>query len=100
VRSHYVEYLQPAFAGVALSISTWVSGMAERSSPRRYLFVRQGDRSILARAETLWVFIDLRSGRASPVPEALRAAFDVMPDDNEVLRKLGLAPPAPRVATR
>lgn len=90
IRSHYIEYFQPGFAGDSLSISTWVAGMAERSSPRRYLFVRDSDRRVLARAETLWTFIDLRTGRGCSVPEAVSSAFEVIPDEAEVLSALGL----------
>ncbi len=63
----------------------------QRSTPRRYLFVRETDRTVLAQAETIWVFVDLASGRRRPIPPELLAAFDPVPEDTEVRKTLGLA---------
>jgi acyl-CoA thioester hydrolase len=91
VRSHFVEYLRPAFAGERLAIFTWVPEFTQRSTPRRYLFVREDDRVLLAQAETRWVFVDLATGRRRPLPDELLAAFEVVPDDAEARRLAGLA---------
>ena len=91
VRSHFVEYLRPAFAGDVLDAHTWVPEFNQRATPRRYLFVRDADRTIVAQAETRWVFVDLESGRRRELPETLLAAFEPAPDDAEVRRMLGLA---------
>ncbi|MEJ2216818.1 MAG: acyl-CoA thioesterase [Gemmatimonadota bacterium] len=91
VRSHFIEYVSPAFEGDTLSIYTWVKGMGSRSSPRRYLFWREHDGKAIARAETLWVFVDMRTGRPHQVPPELRDAFPVIPTDDEALSELGLA---------
>ena len=91
VRSHFVEYFRPAFADQAISIHTWVPRFDQRSTPRRYLFVRDDDRAVLAGAETIWVFVDLTTGRRRPIPPELLAAFEPMPEDAEVRRRLGLA---------
>jgi acyl-CoA thioester hydrolase len=90
VRSHFIEYLRPAFADERLGAHTWVPRFDQRSTPRRYLFVRDSDRSVLARAETSWVFVDLARGRRRPIPPELLDAFDPVPEDAEVRRALGL----------
>jgi acyl-CoA thioester hydrolase len=90
VRSHFIEYLRPGFEDELLTVHTWVPRFDQRSTPRRYLFVRESDRRILARAETLWVFVDLESGRRCKLPTELIAAFEVVADDAEVYRILGL----------
>lgn len=90
VRSHFIEYLRPGFAGEPLGAHTWVPRFDQRSTPRRYLFVRDTDRAVLARAETSWVFVDLTSGRRRPIPPELLEAFDPVADDAEVYRVLGL----------
>jgi len=90
VRSHFIEYLRPAFENQLLSAHTWVPRFDQRSTPRRYLFVRETDRQILAQAETRWVFVDLESGRRRPLPPELIEAFEVVADDAEVYRILGL----------
>ena len=90
VRSHFVEYLRPAFAGERLAIHTWVPEFSQRSTPRRYLFVREDDQQLLAQAETRWVFVDLVTGRRRALPEELVAAFEVVPDEAEARRAAGL----------
>lgn len=91
VRSHFIEYLRPAFAGERLAVFTWVPEFTQRSTPRRYLFVRETDRQLLARAETRWVFVDLATGRRRPLPDDLIAAFEVVGDEAEARREAGLA---------
>jgi acyl-CoA thioester hydrolase len=91
VRSHFIEYLRPGFAGERLAVFTWVPAFSQRSTPRRYLFVREPDRQLLAQAETRWVFVDLASGRRRPLPDELLAAFEVVHDEDEARRAAGLA---------
>ena len=90
VRSHTIEYLQSAHAGESLSLLTWVAGLRHHSSPRRYLFWRGSDRQVLAKAETLWVFVESSTGRPRPIPEELRTAFEIVPKDEDVLESLAL----------
>lgn len=91
VRSHFVEYLLPAFVGDDLQLATWVADMRASRSTRRYLFWRDRDRRVVARAETLWVFVDLDAGRPRPIPPELRADFELVDaDEAGVLRRLGL----------
>jgi acyl-CoA thioester hydrolase len=90
VRSHFVEYLRPAFAGEQLAVHTWLPEFTQRSTPRRYLFVREDNRQLLAQAETRWVFVDLATGRRRALPEELIAAFEIVPDEAEARRAAGL----------
>jgi acyl-CoA thioester hydrolase len=90
VRSHFIEYLRPAFAGDLLSAHTWVPKFDDRTTPRRYLFVREKDRQVLAQAETRWVFVDLALGRRRSLPPELVEAFEVVPREQEVREALGL----------
>lgn len=89
-RSHYIEYLGAAFEGDVLSLYTWVDEPGSSSWLRHYAVQRgrgPGD-PVIARAETLWVYVDTRSGRARRIPEALRAVFQ--PATAERLTQLGL----------
>jgi len=86
VKSHYIEYVRPAFEDDALHVVTWEAGFEERTSPRRYLILRADDREVLARAETVWIFMDLRTGRAIPIPDEMREAFEVVVSEEEVLQ--------------
>ncbi len=92
VRSHFIEYFRPAFAEEQLSVHTWVPRFDQRSTPRRYLFVREEDRTEVAEAETVWVFVDIATGRRRPIPPELLKSFEPMPEEQEVRRVLGLAP--------
>lgn len=97
VRSHYVEYLRPAFEGDALRVATWVADIVPPRSTRRYVFWRDGDARPVVRAETLWVFVDLGTGRPRAIPDDLASAFILIPDEATVYDELGLSfrgPPA------
>ncbi len=89
-RSHYIEYLGAAFEGDVLSLYTWVDEPGSSSWLRHYAVRRGRDPGdpVIARAETLWVYVDTRTGRARRIPEALRAAFE--PATAERLTQLGL----------
>lgn len=84
VRTHGIEYLRPALLDDPVRLLTWVSSIGERSSLRKYLFWRESDRQILARAESNWVFIDLRTGLPRPITDEVRQSFAVVGDDAEV----------------
>ena len=88
IRSHTIDYLRPAFASETLTVLTWIGGFEEQESPRHYLFWRERDRKILAKARTVWVFVDAQTGRARTIPAEFRSVFDVVADEREVLRAL------------
>ena len=77
VRSHFVTYIRPAFAGETITLQTWVAEMKQRSSSRRYLVWRTKDQQVLVEAETIWVYVDRQSGRPQRIPNDLRASFAV-----------------------
>jgi len=88
IRSHFIEYLRPAMAGDDLVLVTWVAGFAARSSPRRYIFWRPRDQRVIAKAETLWVYVQAATGRPLRVPASVQNAFEVIEDEEEVLKAL------------
>jgi acyl-CoA thioester hydrolase len=97
VRSHFIEYLRPALSGDEIVAYTWVTAMEGRTSPRRTLFVRNADRpQVLAQAETVWAFVDFKTGRSMPVTEEVRSAFEIVASEDEVLRAAGLPSKASR----
>jgi len=57
--------------------------MKQRSSARRYLVRRTDDLQVLVEAETIWVFVDRKSGRPQRIPNELRAAFEVMGENTD-----------------
>lgn len=88
VRQHTITYKRPALAGDVITAATWVAELASRQSLRRYLFWRAADRSVLAEAATVWIYINMATGRPSRLPASLQSAFEVVEDDKEVLQFL------------
>jgi acyl-CoA thioester hydrolase len=78
VRSHQIEYLQPAFAGEEIVIRTWVATMRKVSSLRRYRILRAVDQAVLATAETLWAFIDYSTGQPQRIPAEVAESFQIV----------------------
>lgn len=74
-RSHWIEYLSPAFAGDELLGLTWVETIRRVRSLRQYQFRRPSDQRLLARGETEWVFVDQATGHPRPIPDSVRACF-------------------------
>jgi acyl-CoA thioester hydrolase len=82
VRSHKIEYLNPAFSNEQLAVFTWVVNFRRVRSLRRYTFVRKSDDALIARGETEWVFVDAVSGRPRRIPDAVMRAFPLVAEDN------------------
>ncbi|NTU58331.1 MAG: acyl-CoA thioesterase [Chlorobiaceae bacterium] len=89
VRKHTIEYFISAFAGDQLDLHTWIEGIRDCQSVRRYLLTKAGTTRILAKAETLWVCVDPETGRPKRVPEEFLDAFDLVADEAEALRIIG-----------
>ncbi|MCA9101401.1 MAG: acyl-CoA thioesterase [Pirellulales bacterium] len=81
VRSHQIRYLQPAFAGEALRVVTWIASAKSARCLRRYKIVRPTDRAILASAETEWAYVSFATGAPIRVPREVIGAFDIVADD-------------------
>lgn len=77
VRSHKIEYLQPAFGGESILVETWVASMQRATSLRRYQIVRESDQALLATAETLWAFVNYATGRPTRILPEIAAAYPV-----------------------
>ena len=74
---HEIDYKQAAFLGDGIVARTWV-GSASRIRVERFTeLLRASDRSVLARARTLWCPIDTRTGKPASVSSEVRACFSV-----------------------
>jgi acyl-CoA thioester hydrolase len=78
VRSHTIEYLQPAVAGDEILIETWVATMRKVTSLRRYRVLRRGDGQLLAKAETHWAFVNYATGKPARVPIEIVQSFPLV----------------------
>ena len=77
VRSHQIEYLQPALPGDAIVVRTWVADMKKVTSLRRFQIRRPTDDLILAEASTNWAFINFQTRTLCRIPPEVTEAFEV-----------------------
>jgi acyl-CoA thioester hydrolase len=75
IRRHEIDYLRPALRGDKLEVRTWVDSAAAAKTNRRTEVKRQSDGKILAKASTIWGFVDVMTGRPTRIPEIIRTAF-------------------------
>jgi len=84
-RSHHIEYLSPAFEGERLLALTWVTDLQRVRSCRRYRFLRAADHAVLADAESLWVFVDAKTGRPRSIPPSVTSCYEPLQEDEVVI---------------
>lgn len=80
VYSHRIIYRHPCMPGEPITLYTWVHGFRRVQSLRKYRFIRDADRRILAEAETDWAFISLEKLRPVAIPREILEAYQVLPD--------------------
>lgn len=83
VRTHQIEYLSPAFAGDAIAVLTWVANFKKVRSLRKYKMIRTSDQTVVARAETDWVFVNAKTGRPQIISEAVKISIPVVATEQE-----------------
>ncbi len=76
VRKHEIEYLRPAFANEEVVARTWARPAGAATFDRHTEIHRKSDGELLARARSLWVVLDARSGRPRRIDAELRALFE------------------------
>ena len=75
-RRHELDYLAPTFAGDVLHLATWIAETDSRLTMwRGYQVIRESDRRTVLRARTLWVCVDLASGRPRRMPAEFTATY-------------------------
>jgi acyl-CoA thioester hydrolase len=72
VRRHEIDYLRPVLRGDAVEARTWVGTvMAAKCIRHTELSVR----GLVAKAETIWGFVDVTTGRPTRIPTEVKVAF-------------------------
>jgi acyl-CoA thioester hydrolase len=72
---HEIDYRRPALLGDGILARTWVGSAEGRHFERFTEILRASDRSLLARARTLWCPMSMTTGRPTQVNNEVRAAF-------------------------
>ena len=82
VRTHQIEYLQPAFAGDEIVVRTWVADLKKVTSLRRYHIVRitPEKETVLVKAHTDWAFIHFATHFPKRIPPEVAGAFEIVGD--------------------
>ena len=76
---HEIDYKQAAYLNDGIIARTWVGTASRIRFERHTELLRAGDRSVLARARTVWCPLDAKSGKPVSVSDQVRAAFSVDP---------------------
>jgi acyl-CoA thioester hydrolase len=70
-RRNSIEYLSPAYLEDQLEITTWLFNIRPATITRQFDIRRTGTNELLARIQTLWVMLNLNSGRPMRIPESM-----------------------------
>jgi acyl-CoA thioester hydrolase len=76
VARHEIYYLAEALPGDELVIATWVRSFRKVKSWRDYVIVRPADGTLVCRAATLWVLVDLATRRPTRIEAAVARRFE------------------------
>ena len=55
---------------------TWPAGLERATAERRYIVMRDDDQTVIARALTVWGFVDAATGRPKRIPLEVASTFD------------------------
>lgn len=74
-RSHHIDYLRQAFEGDTIVVETWAESFKKTSSQREYRFIRKSDNTLLAKANTVWVYLKKENGRPIAIEEEVMKLY-------------------------
>jgi acyl-CoA thioester hydrolase len=74
-RRHQIEYKGQAVLDDELDIATWFSGVRNTSCTRHYAITRVSDGAPIAQAHSVYVWVNLATGKPTPIPEGLLTDF-------------------------
>lgn len=77
VRNHDITYRSAALQGDEVTIRTWVADIAKFASKRKYLICRSSDQTVLAKAATRWVYVNLAERKVIAIPDELKTQLAV-----------------------
>ena len=72
---HEIDYKQAARLGDGIIARTWVGEASRVKFERHTELVRASDRTLLAKARTIWCPIDAQTGKPTAVSAEVRARF-------------------------
>jgi len=76
VARHEIDYLAEVWADDQLIVATWVREFRRVKSWRDYVILRPSDQTLVCRASTLWVLVDLHTRKPIRIPAEMLDQFD------------------------
>jgi acyl-CoA thioester hydrolase len=73
---HEIDYLAEAWPDDELTVATWVRDMQRIKSWRDTVVVRPADETVVCRAATLWVLVDLATRRPTRIDATMARRFN------------------------
>ena len=94
VRSHQIEYRQPALPGDSIVVRTWVANLKKVTSLRRFQILRNSaeKETVLAVAATDWAFIHFATHQLKRIPPEVAGAFEIV--DDSIAQSASLTSPS------
>jgi len=83
VRRHEVEYSGGAQAGDMLEVTTWVESFSGARAIRGYAVAHAGTGKRIVSAQTIWAWVDARTGLPRPLPPEILTAFSPLEPHDE-----------------
>lgn len=75
---HHVKYRKACFADDTLILRTWLGEQNAFSSIRHYLFYRAKDQAIVFQAYTLWICVEMSTGRPKRLSPTFSQAYQAL----------------------
>jgi len=96
IRETNIEYLQPLVWNDEVEVRTYVVDFRRVQSRRHYEFRRVSDGTLVAQADTNWVYLNTETGKPASIPTSIVHDFapDGLPDTNK-FEKFPQPPPQP-----
>jgi acyl-CoA thioester hydrolase len=71
VRRHELDYRLPAYLGDKIHVKTWTEKFEGSRGLRHYEIIRERDSRVILAGLTVWVFIDMKTGRPTAIPKEI-----------------------------
>lgn len=79
VRRHELDYLLPTFEKDRLRIETWLEPMESPRTLRHYEIYNEETHKLVLAGKTMWVFVNLQTGRPTKIPDGMLDVFTKKP---------------------
>ena len=77
VRRHEIDYLAQVKLNESIIIRTWIDSAGRASCARKYEIIRVSDGKIVCGGNTVWVWLNYKTGRISQIPGDLVKTFEI-----------------------